>query len=110
MTQLPIGILDGPIGASFMLYVGDTLSVIAAYEFENPNQETAGTRWSLNGEDISIGSFSLIIINGRQYTQYVISNSGISGYVYRAVDSNEEFIELQALPVQTDSRICFYVS
>ena len=94
-----------------MLYVGDSLSVVAAYEPQNPNQENIATRWSLNGEDITILSFEdAIRIDGREYLRYIITNVGVVGYVYRAVDSYEEFIELQVLPAQTDSLICFSVS
>ena len=65
----------------------------------------------LNGEDITITSFEdTIRINGRQYLRYFITSVGVVGYVYRAVDSYEEFIELQVLPAQTDSLICFSVS
>ena len=74
-----------------MLYVGDSLSVVAAYEPQNPNQENIATRWSLNGEDITILSFEdAIRIDGREYLRYIITNVGVVGYVYRAVDSYEE--------------------
>ena len=109
-AQLPIGIFEGPIGASFMLYVGDSLNVTATYEFQNPNQETVAARWRLNGVDISVGFLGAVSINDRQYVRYAIITTGISGSVYRATESNEELIELELLPAQTDSNICFYVS
>ena len=93
-----------------MLYVGDSLSVNATYEFQNPNQETVAARWRLNGVDISVGFLGAVSINGRQYVRYAIITFGISGSVYRATGSNEELIELELLPAQRDSNICFYVS
>ncbi|KAI6645895.1 hypothetical protein LOD99_13153 [Oopsacas minuta] len=106
-VELLDGISEGAIGSNFSFDEGQSLTVIATYEFQNPNQESIDTRWSYNGMLITSTFISTGTILGNPFNIYVITNPGITGYIYRAVNSNEEFISLDFLPPQLGSMICF---
>ena len=108
--QLAFGLTEGAIGSSFSFNEGEVLKISATYEFQNPQQETVTTQWTYNGFVINPSFTTTTIINGVSYRTYNFQVNNINGQIHRAVNSNEEIIELQGLTPQSDSVVEFEVS
>ena len=107
--QLSFGITEGAIGSNFSFYEGDVLTIIATYEFQNP-QQVAVTQWSYNGLAIDPSFTNIISINGSSYRTYLLQMNNVNVFLHRAINFNKEIIEFHGLSPQSNSEVEFQVS
>ena len=103
-------VVEGPIGATYSVRERITVLIKAAYEFQNADNSDVSTSWFFNGSPIPSVFIFEGTIDGAPYRSHSFDLGTMTGFIHQAVNSLDEIIELNQLPLQSNSQIRFEVS